>query len=118
MEFKDIITSNLENSGFLDRIRAELRGEIFESVKRDGYSLEERKELIEKDIPIAQLLKDFLEKSSAEHTLKTFTGETTVALDKIPIEDTLKKLEIKQESSSPAIYELIRKFNEKFKNPN
>ena len=50
MDFKDIITNSLENSGILDNIRAELRGEIYENIKVDGFMLDECKKINDDDV--------------------------------------------------------------------
>jgi hypothetical protein len=114
MEFKDIITKNLENSGLLNMIRAELRSEIFENIKKDGFGTEEAKRIDEQDSSSVLVIKDFLEISAAENTLKTFLSEISGEF-KGSLENTLKSLDIKKDSNSPIIFDIIRKFNERRK---
>jgi hypothetical protein len=113
MEFKDIITNNLENSGLLNMIRAELRSEIFEQIKKDGFGTEESKRVTDQDLPCIALIKDFLEKSDAENTLKTFLSEVTGEVKIGPADQALKGLQVNREASGPFIFEIIKKFNEK-----
>ena len=114
MEFKDIITKNLENSGLLNMIRAELRSEIFENVKKDGFGTEECKRIEEEDSHSVLIIKDFLEKSSAENTLKTFLSEISGEY-KGSFDNTCKSLDIKRDQNTPVIFDLIKKYNEKRK---
>ena len=113
MEFKDIITNTLESNGFLNHIRAQLRGEIYESIKNDGYYLDECKQLTDNDLIIAQIFKDFLEKSNAEHTLKSYIKEANLTDDNHILDDTLKKIGIDSNKESPILYEIITKFKQK-----
>ena len=111
MDFKDIITNSLENSGILDNIRAELRGEIYENIKVDGFMLDECKKINDDDVA-AWLFKDFLEKSNAEHTLKTFIKEADLKPHLLAGQKFLSKFDLKSENSSPVIYDIIAKFHE------
>jgi hypothetical protein len=113
-DFKDIITKSLESSGFLNCLRAELRGEIYSNIKNEGYFLEEAKSLSEDHLLAANIFKDFLEKSKADNTLKTYTKEAKL-LETDKINDEKLKIFDLNTDKDPIIYEIINKFNAKHK---
>ena len=114
MDFKDIITNALEANGLLNQIRAELRGEIYDNVKNDGYDLEESKQLDQEDFVAAKIFEDFLEKSNAAHTLKTFRRESNFHGNDVGIVESLKKADIEPSEQSPVIFQIIKQFSNKF----
>lgn len=94
-------------------IRAELRSEIFEQIKKDGYGIEESKNVTEQDSACILLIKDFLEKSEAENTLKTFLSEVNGRFDFGHGDQTFVDLQLRKGDPGPFIFEVIKKFNDK-----
>lgn len=114
MDFKEIITNTLENNGLLNKIRAELRGEIFENIKNEGFNLEESKKIPDEDLVTFRVFEDFLIKAKGKNTLKTYLKESNLQAREDIDKEVFAGLEIDFENEAPVIFEIIQKFTNKF----
>ena len=115
-ELKNLVVETLDKNGSLDSIRAQLRSSVFGAIQSEQKKniKTEASKIMETEVGeySAELLRDFLEKTEAVHTLHVFSLESQLKPDsKLKLS---KKFGLVQEST-PALFKLIRDFKANFK---
>ena len=109
--FKEAIIQQLETTGVLDPIRAQLRAIVYSAVEAKGRPKAERSDSAkatesEEGLLAAYLFKDFLETYKAGYTLNVFLPECKVP-DSEP--ELLKKLDLVREPGNPLLFSLFKR---------
>lgn len=115
-ELKNLVVETLDKNGSLDSIRAQLRSSVFGAIQSEQKKSikTEASKIMETEVGeySAELLRDFLEKSEAVHTLHVFSLESQIKPESKG--KLAKKFALGQEPT-PALFKLIRDFRENFK---
>lgn len=104
---------DLEDSGFLDQLRAELRARLFKAAE-----LHESKAQISRPATsgvlsnelgqiCASLIKDFLESFKLSHSLSVFVPECHLAEDRGDIEELEQMFQVQTEMNKPLLFSVI-----------
>jgi hypothetical protein len=115
-DLKDLVVKTLDKNGSLDTIRAQLRSSVFGAIQSEQKKpiKTEANKIMETDIGqySAELLRNFLEKSEAVHTLHVFSLESQIPSDS---KTRLQKQFALTQDSVPALFKIIQDFKQTFK---
>lgn len=110
---KTAVIQDLEHSGFLDKLRAELRAKLFKTAElhenKAQVARQETAEVLSSELGqiCTALIKDFLESFKLNYSLSVFIPECHLGEDRADIEELEQMFQVKSEVGKPLLFSVI-----------